>query len=299
MAKKSKAQKLAAQEKRNDDQPVPNIPLSAGYFPFAGYTSVVGVHTTLLGFSVLFLPRTTGVFEFLRPEIDLTQITSKDRPQHPFLDALTLSPVFTLACICAGATVLQSWWGGWVRAWWIDYALQGAELERRIDRLRIDERKFKHLRNAWLATAAASVFFHVVLILFGAPLLSHVWQTYLLALLLSVLVVFPPAYTIGSPSDSLMSWMTWVRLFAEFSVRSPVERAMLYPAVGTIVGCWLGVIPIALDWDRPWQAWPLTPALGAVVGYILASIAALTASAVRSFADEHIRSLHTAKVKTS
>ncbi|KAJ7672538.1 GPI biosynthesis protein family Pig-F-domain-containing protein [Mycena polygramma] len=299
MAKKSKAQKLAAQEKRNDDKPVPNIPLSAGYFPFAGYTSVVGVHTTLLGFSVLFLPRTTEVFEFLRPEIDLTQITSKDRPQHPFLDALTLSPVFTLACICAGATVLQSWWGGWVRAWWIDYALQGAELERRIDRLRIDERKFKHLRNAWLATAAASVFFHVVLILFGAPLLSHVWQTYLLALLLSVLVVFPPAYTIGSPSDSLMNWMTWVRLFAEFSVRTPVERAMLYPAVGTMVGCWLGVIPIALDWDRPWQAWPLTPALGAVVGYILASIAALTASAVRFFADEHIRSLHPVKVKTS
>ncbi|KAJ7672492.1 GPI biosynthesis protein family Pig-F-domain-containing protein [Mycena polygramma] len=299
MAKKSKAQKLAAQEKRNDDQPVPNIPLSAGYFPFAGYTSVVGVHTTLLGFSVLFLPRTTEVFEFLRPEIDLTQITSKDRPQHPFLDALTLSPVFTLACICAGTTVLQSWWGGWVRAWWIDYALQGAELERRIDRLRIDERKFKHLRSAWLATAASSAFFHVVLILFGAPLLSHVWQTYLLALLLSVLVIFPPAYTIGSPSDSLMSWMTWVRLFAEFSVRTPVERAMLYPAVGTMIGCWLGVIPIALDWDRPWQAWPLTPALGAVVGYILASIAALTASAVRFFADEHIRSLDTAKVKTS
>ncbi|KAJ6464182.1 GPI biosynthesis protein family Pig-F-domain-containing protein [Mycena vitilis] len=296
MAKKSKAQKLAEQEKGND---APNIPLSAGYFPFAGYTSVVGVHTTVLGFSVLFLPRTTEVFEFLRPEIDLTQITSKDRPQHRFLDALTLSPVFTLACICTGATVLQSWWGGWVRAWWIDHALQGAELERRIDRLRIDERKFTHLRNAWFATAAASVFFHVVLILFGASLLSQVWQTYLLALLLSVLVVFPPAYTIGSPSDSLTSWMTWVRLFAEFSVRTPVERAMLYPAVGTMAGCWLGVIPIALDWDRPWQAWPLTPALGAVVGYILASIAALTASAVRFFADEHIRLLHTAKVKSS
>jgi len=28
---------------------------------------------------------------------------------------------------------------------------------------------------------------------------------------------------------------------------------MVYPAIGTVIGCWLGVIPIALDWDRPWQ----------------------------------------------
>ena len=34
---------------------------------------------------------------------------------------------------------------------------------------------------------------------------------------------------------------------------TPIERAMVYPAIGTVVGCWLGVIPIALDWDRPWQ----------------------------------------------
>ncbi|KAJ7857022.1 GPI biosynthesis protein family Pig-F-domain-containing protein [Mycena leptocephala] len=285
MAKKSKTRKP--------------VPIPAGYFPFAGYTSVVGVHTTLLAFSTLFLPRT------IKPQVDMTHITSKDRPQHPFLDALTLSPVSTLACICVGAMMLQSWWGGWVRSWWIDFALQGAEVERRIDRARIDERKFTactfslNLRNAWLATAVTSAFFHAVLILFGAPLLSHVWQTYLLALLLSVLTVFPPAYTIGTPSDSIMSWMTWIRLFAEFSIRTPVERAMVYPAVGTLIGCWVGVIPIALDWDRPWQAWPLTPALGAVVGYILSSIAALTASAIRFFADEHKRSLHAAKIKTT
>ncbi|KAJ7130358.1 GPI biosynthesis protein family Pig-F-domain-containing protein [Mycena epipterygia] len=312
MAKKSKARKAAAQERPESEpqaaagetQLIPDLPPISGYFPFAGYTSVVGVHTTLLAFSTLFLPRTPEVFDFLKPELAPSQRTSRDRPQHPFLDALTLSPVSTLACICVGAAVLQSWWGGWVRAWWIDFALQGAGLERRMDRMRVDARKFTHLRNAWLTTAAASAFFHVILILFGAPFASHVWQTYLLALLISVLAVLPPAYTLGSPllsseSDSVMTWMTWVRLFAEFSARTPVERAMLYPAVGTIVGCWLGAIPIALDWDRPWQAWPLTPALGAVVGYILASVAALTASGVRYFADEHIRSLHAAKIKTS
>ncbi|KAF7343346.1 Phosphatidylinositol-glycan biosynthesis class F protein [Mycena venus] len=294
MAKKSKARKP---EKENDEQSIPTVPLSAGYFPFADYTSVVGVHTSLLALSALFLPRTADVLDFLKPEIDLSQITSKDRPQHPFIDALTLSPVSTLTWICVGAIILQSWWGGWVRGWWIDFALQSAGIERRIDKARVDERKFTNLRNAWLATGAASAFFHAVLVLFGAPLLSHVWHTYLLALLISVLTIFPPAYTIGSPSDSVVTRMAWVRLFAEFGARTPVERAMLYPAVGTFVGCWLGAIPIALDWDRPWQAWPLTPAVGAVVGYIFSSICALTASALRFFADEHLRSVHAARAK--
>jgi len=36
-------------------------------------------------------------------------------------------------------------------------------------------------------------------------------------------------------------------------IRTPIERAMVYPAVGAVLGSWLGAIPIALDWDRPWQ----------------------------------------------
>jgi len=72
-----------------------------------------------------------------------------------------------------------------------------------------------------------------------------------------------------------------------------VEKTLVYQAIGTLVGSWIGVIPIALDWDRPWQvsfpsivgaflkylqAWPLTPAFCAIGGYIVASLAALTAS---------------------
>lgn len=89
---------------------------------------------------------------------------------------------------------------------------------------------------------------------------------------------------------------------------------MVYPAVGAVLGSWLGVIPIALDWDRPWQvclshqlllehtqmsflfqAWPLTPAYGALVGYITASLAALTVSGIKALAEEHLRSLRDSK----
>lgn len=104
-----------------------------------------------------------------------------------------------------------------------------------------------------------------------------------MSLLLAILTVFPPAYALGLPSwksdsPSLVSWFTWVRLFAELSYvpappappynglpsarrpRTPVERALVYPAVGAVIGCWAGAIPIGLDWERPWQVRACGPA---------------------------------------
>jgi len=106
------------------------------------------------------------------------------------------------------------------------------------------------------------------------------------------MTVYPPAYVIGTPtlgssSASLVKRWTWVRIFADFSTRNPVERALAYPAIGTVVGCWLGIIPIALDWDRPWQAWPLTPAFGAIGGYILSSLLVLTVNVIVQLAEDH------------
>ena len=33
------------------------------------------------------------------------------------------------------------------------------------------------------------------------------------------------------------------------------------------VGAWLGAVPIPLDWDRDWQAWPVTIVTGAYLGW--------------------------------
>jgi len=302
--KKSKNPQVSNTSSQRAPTPVDSAsPGNVGFFPFARYTSIVGVHTTLLAFTALFLPRTTFLFEFTTPSIDETLVTSRDKPQHPFLVPLTTSPTSTLLCICSGVVVLQAWWGGWIRDWAIDYALVGSHDEMRLDKLLVQKQRMTGLRNAWIMTLAVSFALHITLILFGAPLTSHGLRTYLLALLMSVLMVFTPGYTLGPPtfgndSSSVVRRMTWVRLFAEHSISTPIERAMVYPAIGTVVGCWLGVIPIALDWDRPWQAWPLTPAFGSILGYVIASTFALTMSATRYLADEHIRSLRHSK-KTS
>lgn len=258
--------------------------------PMTSYISVVGVHTTLLAFTAVFLPRTTFLGDLDSP----VELTSRDKPQHPFLNALTDNPTSTLACLCIGSMFVQGWWGGWMRHWWVDATTTGTKEERKREKSILESGKLKVMAVACATTIVASFALHGVLVLFGAPITSFIFKTYLLALLVSVLVVFPPAYIFGAPlpgneTKAVVVRWTWVRLFAEFSTRNAVERAVVYPVIGTMVGCWTGVIPIALDWDRPWQAWPLTPAFGALGGYILASITALTVNAIKYL--EHQRML--------
>ncbi|KAH9474549.1 Phosphatidylinositol-glycan biosynthesis class F protein [Psilocybe cubensis] len=263
--------------------------------PMTSYISKVGVHTTLWMFVALYLPRTKF---FLGELVDLEwgeqNQVSLDQPQHPFLDALTVNPASTLIYICLGAAILQMMWAGTMRDWWLKLGVRGSEDERRTEIALLNRQKFTITRNACAATIAASFFIHFILILFGAPITSLVLKTYLLSLLISIITVYPPAYTIGisitgNNSASIVNRWTWVRLFTEFQVRNPVERNFVYSEVGTVVGCWLGIIPLALDWIRPWQAWPLTPAFGAIAGYIIATLSALTVSIVVQLAEDHRR----------
>jgi len=261
-----------------------------GFFPFARYISIVGVHTSLLTFTALFLPHASQHLP-----------TSSS---SPFLQGLTSNPTLTLAWICAGAIPLQGWWAGWVRKWSIEFSIEGTEMEKKMERKERDKDKFAKLRNSWLVTIGVSLAVHSIIVLFGAPLLSHHLQTYLLAFLISLLTVFTPAYVLGLPSfesdsRSLVTRLTWTRLFAELSPRTTVERAVVYPVVGAALGSWSGAVPIALDWDRPWQAWPLTPTFGAISGYIVGSLSAVFVNAVQTLAAEDIRSQASWKAKTS
>ena len=84
--------------------------------PFFSYATTVGIHSSLLLFAALFLPRTslvifdkTSNFPFLQPA------SSLDRPQPEFLEALTASPPLTLAWLCAGVFLLSFSWGGRIR----------------------------------------------------------------------------------------------------------------------------------------------------------------------------------------
>lgn len=91
-----------------------------GRLSLSVYISMVGVHTTLLTFSGLFLPKTAILQELAHYDADSTVISSLDRPQSPFLDDLTRSPTVTLFSLCVGAFIIQTWWADWLKRSWIN-----------------------------------------------------------------------------------------------------------------------------------------------------------------------------------
>ncbi|KAF8513241.1 GPI biosynthesis protein family Pig-F-domain-containing protein [Gautieria morchelliformis] len=259
---------------------------STTHFPYFQYTSLLGTHTLLLAFAAVFLPAGTVLVTSLPP-----QQSSVDKPQHRLLEPITANPVWTLLWLCAGTSACQAWWAGWMRHLWATCP-PGAGAE--VAAPRVGEGKIKALRNAWTNTIFASALFHIIIVLFGAPISSHIGHTYLLSLLLSLLTIFVPSYTLSLPIASLSittrdeTALQCIRLFIQRQLHTAVERALVFPVIGSFVGCWVGAFPIPLDWDRPWQAWPLTPAYGALAGHLIGSWSSLLISTVVFFAGQDL-----------
>ncbi|ANM58544.1 phosphatidylinositol-glycan biosynthesis class F-like protein [Arabidopsis thaliana] len=64
------------------------------------------------------------------------------------------------------------------------------------------------------------------------------------------------------------SWIDWHRIFASLKPIGIIEHMLLVPAYGAIIGGWFGAWPMPLDWERPWQEWPICVCYGAIGGYI-------------------------------
>ena len=51
----------------------------------------------------------------------------------------------------------------------------------------------------------------------------------------------------------------------------PVDFVWFGGAWGAALGAWAGAMPIPLDWDRPWQRWPVSCVLGTAMGAMAGS----------------------------
>ncbi|BGP14427.1 hypothetical protein JCM10213_004550 [Rhodosporidiobolus nylandii] len=135
--------------------------------------------------------------------------------------------------------------------------------------------------QAVMVTLGATLVFHAAAVLLGAPLFSHFTETFLTSLLLSILSITPLSIAIP-PFNSTNERYVWLRLFSNFSPLDDLEFAVFAPALGAIIGCWLGAVPIPLDWDRPWQKWPTTCVLGALFGYAAGAVVSLAVTGYRA-----------------
>ncbi|KAH6642274.1 GPI biosynthesis protein Pig-F [Boeremia exigua] len=114
-----------------------------------------------------------------------------------------------------------------------------------------------------LLTALASTpLLTAILVLFGAPVTTHQAHTLLAGAHIAVLSTLPLVYVHG------VSGETWREAIA---LLLPIDE-VYGGLIGTVLGAWLGAVPIPLDWDREWQKWPVTIVTGAYVGFAIGKL---------------------------
>jgi len=115
-----------------------------------------------------------------------------------------------------------------------------------------------------LSLPVGTVVAALVALAFGAPTsFEFAARTWHWACLMSSLTVLPAAIVLGA------SWTDWQRVFAFTKPHGGVELAICIPAHGAALGAWVGAWPMPLDWERPWQEWPVCCTYGAGGGYLL------------------------------
>ncbi|XP_077243284.1 phosphatidylinositol-glycan biosynthesis class F-like protein isoform X2 [Tasmannia lanceolata] len=116
-----------------------------------------------------------------------------------------------------------------------------------------------------LAGALLNAFGAIVL---GAPIgIEYLTKTINWSLLMSLFTIVPAASVFGS------SWKDWQRLVAYSESVGVLDYMISLPAHGAIIGAWFGAWPMPLDWERPWQEWPICVSYGAITGYLLGMLA--------------------------
>ncbi|KFK43841.1 hypothetical protein AALP_AA1G180500 [Arabis alpina] len=105
----------------------------------------------------------------------------------------------------------------------------------------------------------------------GAPIgMQYLTKTIHWSFLMSVFTFVPATAVFGA------SWTDWHRVFASMKPTGNIEYMIFVPAYGAIVGGWFGAWPMPLDWERPWQEWPICVCYGALGGYIVGQIVSVS-----------------------
>lgn len=146
----------------------------------------------------------------------------------------------------------------------------------KISYLKLDTKVLQKSRKPWSRTIKETIKFIVftiflsslyyfIIIIFGAPLTTYREETTMLAITLTSLTYISPSLHLGV--DQTLGLL--MKLDSSYD-NNIVTEAMSLNIKSTLLGCWLGAIVIPLDWDRPWQEWPIPCMIGALIGYMIA-----------------------------
>lgn len=130
-------------------------------------------------------------------------------------------------------------------------------------------RRWRAVGRGLVALPAGTAVAYAATVLFGAP---ASWETLPASIhwaaLASTVTVVPAACVLGPSPDR------WARVFASARPLGAAEAALAASVYGAVLGAWLGAWPIPLDWEKPWQMWPIPCTYGLEVGYVAGLLAA-------------------------
>ncbi|KAI9020792.1 GPI biosynthesis protein Pig-F [Phycomyces nitens] len=123
--------------------------------------------------------------------------------------------------------------------------------------------------RALLTTGCATLVLHLLTILFGAPLLAKFYNTLVFSAYLAILSIFPAFIAIVTPGKP----SGWSKIFLQHCPTTTSEIYGYTQAVCTFSGAWIGAIVLPLDWDREWQAWPISCVISTFLGHAVGVVA--------------------------
>lgn len=139
-----------------------------------------------------------------------------------------------------------------------------------------------HIKNCCKLAALLAIFvavYFIVCIILGAPYHTKYEGTLALSLILTSLTILPIGLFLGPSKTIQYLFYDTFELYSSFDIWQ--LELLQYNAFGTLVGAWAGSIVAPLDWDRPWQVYPIPNFVGAVLGFTFANIHTFLSSIVQ------------------
>lgn len=130
-----------------------------------------------------------------------------------------------------------------------------------------DKFNFKLLFESFMTLAVILFAFYFGAVIFGAPVLSQHYETFFFALLMTILTALPCILHLNLESVPT--------LFLSIFEGTDIHPYYFWNIRLILLGSWLGAVIIPLDWDKPYQKWPIPCCIGALVGCYLANVFSL------------------------
>lgn len=102
---------------------------------------------------------------------------------------------------------------------------------------------------------------HFIGVIFGAPLVDEIEETSTWAALITSLIALPAICILGPKPRK------WIAVFNCMHWDTTQKRTLFYTSLGVVAVTWCSAVVIPLDWNQPWQKWPIPGIVGGISGY--------------------------------